>query len=200
MLALRLDLVEIIGYLAQGKTLEETKEHFDLPSIRAAKDRVKALEKELGHSIFNMHKRGECFVWEPASEVAREALLKLYAMARDIELIKHLCRAFGTPPERTRPSGYAKTSHVIEALDLIESNAEELGKELEIPAYQIKRGLYILEDYFSAQLLEFWKFRGYIPTKVMRDGVLQLFYEIESCCSSLEGLFELPPPMDENHH
>lgn len=189
MLALRLDLVEIMGYLAEGKTLEETQEKFDLPSIRAVKDRVKAFEKELGYPVFNLRKPGECFVWQPASDAGREALLKLYAMARDIELIKHLCKAFGTPPDRTRPSGYAKTSHVIEALDLIESNAEEVGKELETPAYQVKRGLYLVEDYFGAQLLEWFKYPGYIPTRVMKDGVQQLFHGIECYCASLEGLF-----------
>lgn len=189
MLSLRLDLIEIMGFLAQGKTLEETQEKFNLPSIRAVKDRVKAFQKELGHPIFNLRKPGEHFVWEPASEEAREALLTLYAMGRDIELAKHLCKAFGKPAERTRPSGFARTSHLSEGLFLIQRNAEELGKGLGVPACNIKRHLYIVEDYFGARLLQFWKHPGYLPTKTMKQGVRRLFGGIERYCASLEGLF-----------
>lgn len=189
MLDLRLDLIEIMGYVAQGKTLEETKEHFDLPSTRAVKDRVKQFEKELGHKVFNLRKPGEHFVWEPASEPAREALLTLYAMGTDIGFAKHLCRAFGKPVERTRPSGFARTSHLNEVLFLIQRNAEELGKELGVPACNIKRHLYIAEDYFGAKLLHFWKYPGYLATKVMKQGVRRTFCGIEGYCASLEGLF-----------
>lgn len=193
MLALRLDLIEIIGFLAQGKTLQETQEEFGLPSTRAVKDRVKQFEKELGGPIFNMHKPGESFVWEPASDAAREALLTLYAMGRDIALIRHICKAFSKPPERTKPSGHARTSHVEEASMLIYSDAEKVAKELEIPAYQVKRGLYILEDYFGAKLLHFYKDSGYVPTKVMKWAIQQLFHGLECSCNSLRGAFEEPP-------
>lgn len=200
MLSLRLDLIEIIGYLAKGKTLEETREKFDLPSTRAVKDRVKAFEKELGHPIFNLHKSGNCFVWELASDAAREALLTLYGMGRDIALAKHLCKAFGEPPDRTKPSGFARTNHLMEAQMLIRSNAEEVGEELGIPSYEIKRGLYVLEDYFGAKLLEFFKSPGYICTKTMRDGVQELFHGIECYCASLDGCFKLPPSVEATHH